>query len=353
MIGELVPPGWLLRPQSWPYWMPNTLLGRLPPLALPDDGVERSSASDREQSFGPNAAAVNLPSVRAATAPTWVEPAASSPASAGILGSLTRNLPGDSQPPLSGGAGILAPLERASGVGEESAPAWLQSVSQWPPRSEPATWDPWAPPVASAPVSASPSAAEGANDSSLPQDLAGDPTLAEILSDADIQELIPGARYAQMGPRRGGGRPGGPELSPAESIRLLLHGNAHRTLRELDPDNPQLQSLSSPNWVPSQSDIARLDEEIARIRRERGLRELEVHHTLPREFERQFGKAGINPEHYKTYVPRDRHRLLPKGLHTGTDNWNAQWRRLFSQLAIPKQKVILKLLNEMLKRLSR
>ena len=62
---------------------------------------------------------------------------------------------------------------------------------------------------------------------------------------------------------------------------------------------------------------------------------------------------GINPEHYKTYVPRDRHRLLPKGLHTGTDNWNAQWRRLFSQLAIPKQKVILKLLNEMLKRLSR
>jgi hypothetical protein len=35
MIGEVVPPGWLLRPQSWPYWMPNTLLGQLPPLGLP------------------------------------------------------------------------------------------------------------------------------------------------------------------------------------------------------------------------------------------------------------------------------------------------------------------------------
>jgi hypothetical protein len=69
MIGKLVPPGWLLRPQSWPYWMPNTLLGQLPPLGLPDDGAERSSASNREQSFVPNAAAVNLPRVRAASVP--------------------------------------------------------------------------------------------------------------------------------------------------------------------------------------------------------------------------------------------------------------------------------------------
>jgi hypothetical protein len=136
MIGEVVPPGWLLRPQSWPYWMPNTLLGQLPPLGLPDDGAERSSASNRQQFSGPNAAAANLPGVRAANAPTWLEPAASSPSSDGILGSLTRNLSGDSQPLFSGGVGILVPLGRASGVREESAPAWLQSVTQWSPRSD-------------------------------------------------------------------------------------------------------------------------------------------------------------------------------------------------------------------------
>jgi hypothetical protein len=345
MIGE--PPGSLLRLQSWPYWMPNTL-GQLPLLALPN-----KPATTRHEFFGPNAAAAYLPSASAGNPLTWLDQAASSLGSAGILGSLTRSLPSDSQPPLSGTAGILAPLGRASGVRGESAPAWLQSVSQWSGQSEPVTWDPWATPAASAPASGSPSAPEGANGSSLPQDFAVYPPLDEFSSDADIHELIPGARYAQMGPRRGGVRPGGRELSPAESVRLLLHANAHRTLRELDPNNPQLKSLSSPTWVPSQSDIARLHEEIARVRRERGLRELEVHHTLPREFERQFGEAGINPEHYKTYLLRDQHRLLPKGLHTGTDNWNAQWRRLFSQLPTPKQKQILKLLNEMLKRLSR
>jgi hypothetical protein len=345
MIGELVPPGWLLRPQSWPYWMPNTLLGQLPPLGLPDDGAERSSASNRQQFLGPNAAAANLPSVRPANAPAWLEPAASSPSSAGILRSLTQNLPGASQPPFSGGAGILAPLGRASGVGEESAPAWLQSVSQWPPRSEPATSDPWAPPVASAPASVSPEG--GSDSSSLPQNFAAYPTLGEILSDADVQELIPGARYAQ---RRGGVRPGAREPSPAESIRLLLHANAPRILRELDPNNRQLTSVSGPTWIPSEGDTARLHEEIARLRRERGLSDPEVHHTLPRQFAPKFKRSGIDIENYKSYLSRDQHRLLPKGVHTGTDNWNAQWKRFFKDTPELDPKDILRLLNEMLKK---
>jgi hypothetical protein len=95
MITELAPPGWLLQPQSWPYWMPNALLGQL---ALPGDDAERSSDSNRQQLFGPHAAAA---SVRAGS-PAWLESAASSLASAGILGSLTRSLAGDSQPPLNG-----------------------------------------------------------------------------------------------------------------------------------------------------------------------------------------------------------------------------------------------------------
>jgi hypothetical protein len=209
--------------------------------------------------------------------------------------------------------------------------------------------DAWAP-ATSAPASVSPSAPEGANESSLPQDFAAYPTLDEILSDADIQELIPGARYAQMGPRRGGVRPGGRELSPAESIQLLLHANAHRTLRELDPNNPQLKSLSSPTWIPSQGDIARLHEEIARVRRERGLSEPEVHHTLPRQFAPQFKQSGIDIENYRSYLPRDQHRLLPKGVHTGTDNWNAQWKRVFEKLRRLDENQILKILSKMLKK---
>jgi hypothetical protein len=122
-------------------------------------------------------------------------------------------------------------------------------------------------------------------------------------------------------------------------------------LRELDPKNPQLQSLSSPTWVPNQSDIARLHEEIARVRRERGLPELELHHTLPRQFAPQFNEAGIDIESYRTYLPRDQHRLLPKGLHTGTDNWNAQWKRFFKEHQRADPNKVLELLNDMLKRL--
>jgi len=108
MITELVPPGWLLRPQSWPYRMPNTQLGQLTPLALPDDLGKRGK--NWQQLFGPNATAAHFPSVRARNAPARLDPAGSSPASAGILGSLTRRLPGDSQPPSSGSPGILGRL---------------------------------------------------------------------------------------------------------------------------------------------------------------------------------------------------------------------------------------------------
>jgi Predicted lipoprotein of unknown function (DUF2380) len=188
---------------------------------------------------------------------------------------------------------------------------------------------------------------EAGSDSSFPKDFSAYPTLDEILSDADIQELIPGARYAQ---RRGGVRPGSRELSPAESIQLLLHANARRILRELDPNNPQLKSLSGPTWIPTQADTARLHEEIARLRRERGLSDPEVHHTFPRQFAPEFKQFGIDIEKYRSYLSRDQHRLLPKGVHTSTDNWNAQWKRFFKENPQLNPEDILRLLNEMLKK---
>jgi hypothetical protein len=118
----------------------------------------------------------------------------------------------------------------------------------------------------------------------------------------------------------------------------------------LDPSNPQLRSLSSPKWIPSEADTARLYEEIARLRRERGLSDPEVHHTLPRQFAPKFKRFGIDIENYKSYLSRDQHRLLPKGVHTGTDNWNAQWKRFFKGNPELDPKDILRLLNDMLKK---
>ncbi len=172
------------------------------------------------------------------------------------------------------------------------------------------------------------------------------------MSDADPETWIAGLRYASRtgrGPRGRGGR----ELTVPEQNRIWFYDSAHRTLRELDPKNRQLQSLSSENRVPRQEDINRLNEEIARVRREQGLVDLEPHHTLPREFAPRFNKAGLDIELYIFYVMRDQHRLRPRGLHTGCENWNAQWRQFFNENPSPRPEEILKQLNEMLNRIPR
>jgi Predicted lipoprotein of unknown function (DUF2380) len=356
MADELLRPDWFLRPQNWPYWTPNTLLGTLPPLARLRYPKNEFEIQGLQQFSGANGQAPGLSNNgRSGPAPAWLDPV-SSPTNGGILGSLTRtgdldqSLSGWAQAPapLAASAGILAPLARGTGLWGQGVPVWWPSGSHWVGEPGPAKQYSWLVP----PVSAL-GTAQRANEASDRQASAANPTLDDILSDADPQELVAGTRYAQMPPRRGTIPPGGREPTPGESIRLLLHANAHRTLRQLDPKNPQLKSVSSPTWVPSQSDIARLHEEIARVRRERGLPELELHHTLPRQFAPQFNEAGIDIENYRAYLPRDQHRLLPKGLHTGTDNWNAQWKRFFEKQKDSKQKEILKLLNDMLKGLFR
>jgi hypothetical protein len=89
---------------------------------------------------------------------------------------------------------------------------------------------------------------------------------------------------------------------------------------------------------------------MANVLRKQSVCELEVHHTLPRQFSPWFNDAGIDIEDYKTYLPRDRHRLLPNGLHTGSENWNAQWKRFFEKNQRARQNEILELLNDMLKK---
>jgi hypothetical protein len=61
--------------------------------------------------------------------------------------------------------------------------------------------------------------------------------------------------------------------------------------------------------------------------RQRGSLGLERHHAFPRQFEAKFRACGIDPEAYVMFVPKGPHRLRPHGLHTGSNHWNAQWRR--------------------------
>jgi hypothetical protein len=51
-------------------------------------------------------------------------------------------------------------------------------------------------------------------------------------------------------------------LDPEAAVRRAQWGTAITTLRQLDPSNPQLSSITSPNWVPSNPDIAALNAEI-------------------------------------------------------------------------------------------
>jgi hypothetical protein len=135
------------------------------------------------------------------------------------------------------------------------------------------------------------------------------------------------------------------ELSPLEGMRVALYDSAFRTLKELEPNHPQLQSLSTSTWVPTFSDANRLNDEIARIKAERGLSELERHHNFPSQFASQFRACGIEPEDYLTFLPRSFHRLRPDGLHTTPINWNARWDQFPSDQPTAKPEELLKHLH--------
>jgi hypothetical protein len=170
-----------------------------------------------------------------------------------------------------------------------------------------------------------------------------------VLSDADPETWIPGAEYAQNSTRRSGGGLQWRDLSPLEGMRVALYDSAFRTLKELEPNHPQLQSLSTSTWIPTFSDTNRLNEEIARIKVRRGLSDLESHHNFPRQFSPQFRAYGIEPEDYLTFLPRSFHRLRPDGLHTTPINWNARWDEYLNNQPKSKPEELLKQLHGMWK----
>jgi hypothetical protein len=180
-------------------------------------------------------------------------------------------------------------------------------------------------------------------------DPAGSTEESTVLSDADPESWIPGAKYAQYSARRGGGGPQWRELTPVEGIRVMMYDTAFKTLREIEPNHPQLQSMSTSTWIPEFRDSARLNEEIARIRAGRGLSDPELHHNFPLQFESVFRACRVEPENYLTFLPLSFHRLRPDGLHTGPSNWNAQWGKYLREHPNAEPEELFKQLHNMWK----
>ena len=76
---------------------------------------------------------------------------------------------------------------------------------------------------------------------------------------ARAQEGPPGEEDEE-GSRRGSGERA---LEPAEELRLFQYGNAMRRLRALEPDNPELSTLTGPDYVPTEAVVREVQQELA------------------------------------------------------------------------------------------
>jgi hypothetical protein len=125
---------------------------------------------------------------------------------------------------------------------------------------------------------------------------------------------------------------------------MIFYNHGRQTLRDLDPKNPQLLSLSTREWVPTQEDINVINREIYKVRRQRSLIDLERHHDLPRQFKREFGDIDI--ENFIRYLYFRQHRQKDTGLQSGPYPWNREWKDFWEERpeATPDQ-ILEQLLN--------
>jgi hypothetical protein len=105
----------------------------------------------------------------------------------------------------------------------------------------------------------------------IPDQPASDET---IMSDASPEELEDGQQYAQAGAgrvtRRG---PGGRDLTPMEEVRSENFGSHLKEIRKLEPQNRELEYAAPTGWVPSERVLARVHEELLRVRQRAAERE--------------------------------------------------------------------------------
>jgi len=61
--------------------------------------------------------------------------------------------------------------------------------------------------------------------------------------------------------------------------------------------------------------------------------DIEIMHLLPqaKEFKKFFKNAGLDINDFKIPLDKAKHRLLPDGVHTGSENWNKVWRDFMTE----------------------
>jgi hypothetical protein len=172
MSDQVPPPGWFLRPENWPYWMPNRLIGTLPP-PYGSSGLSNPFGTDANGGPPPSQAS------RAwdAAAPSWLQSAITPSAGSGILGQLPPPPAGPSPKSAATSAGALpywrqtvamdayrAPptSDQLQGSADPTLPFWLQTTAPFAfePRGTPQAVDPPWPeprPLSGGPLTVDPS----------------------------------------------------------------------------------------------------------------------------------------------------------------------------------------------------
>ncbi len=137
MSDQIPLPGWFLRPEDWPYWMPNWLIGTLPP--------PFGSSSNLANPIGADANGGPPPSqpsgVWDSAAPSWLLSAMTPGARTGILGQLASppapsptgstasagTIPYWSQTVAMGANGTSPSSDRWQSSADQNIPFWLQT----------------------------------------------------------------------------------------------------------------------------------------------------------------------------------------------------------------------------------
>jgi hypothetical protein len=107
---------------------------------------------------------------------------------------------------------------------------------------------------------------------------------AEILSDAVPEPVLPDRQYAQAGggrPTNRSGRGVGSESAEINAEIRAANFQSHlEAIAKLDPTNRELSYIAPKGWVPTQRDVARVHEELLRVREEKRGERLPDRNTL-------------------------------------------------------------------------
>jgi len=159
-----------------------------------------------------------------------------------------------------------------------------------------------------------------------------------------LQEDAPEAQYLPVGGRGGPPRPR--RVTTTGELEWLTYTELMKKLTALNPHHPLVSSpFARRNSVPDYRELKGLreivEQEIMRTRSTMPIPRLERHHLLSKQHRGLMPlEVDIESREYTAWLLREVHRLTPKGLHTGPDNWNKELaRRLYQHAELNKEKI--------------